>query len=88
MLLEGDGRSPAHVKLIPIDTTLASSVEADVNSAAFNVKTMEAQNLRVTRVSGTDISSAGSGESTPVRPTPTPTASPRDGASDWFRPKQ
>ncbi len=83
MLLEGDGRTAARVKLIPADT---SQLEFDVISAAFNVKTLATQEFRLTRASGTAPSaSPAQSSNTPTTPN---SSSPRSGVSDWLRPKQ
>lgn len=93
LVLEGDGRIPAHVRVLPADGQQQSAIEADVNSGAINVKTMATRDLRVTQISA---GSATSGSPEPVRPGPlgvpanrapveNDNTNPRQRMSDWYR---
>ncbi len=50
LVLEGDGRTPAHIRKDPIPNSREQPIDFDVISAAINVKTMVMQDVRITRV--------------------------------------
>ena len=50
LVLEGDGRTPAHVRKDPPPNGREQPVDLDVISAAINVKTMVMQDVRIKRI--------------------------------------
>ncbi len=95
LVLEGDGRTPAHIRKDPLPSSREQVLEADVNSAAINVKTMATQDVRITRVAieapGTSQPPSGLGpaptnSNTPIPQRDTKTPDPRSPA--WLRPRE
>jgi hypothetical protein len=94
LVLEGDGRTPAHVRKEPLPNSREQPVDLDVISAAINVKTMKMQDVRITRV-GIEANNT-SPQNNPLGNSllPQPSANPKnDPAKDprspaWLRPKQ
>ena len=95
LVLEGDGRTPAHVRKEPLPNSREQPVDLDVISAAINVKTMKMQDVRITRVgieannTSTQINPLGNS------PLPQPSSNPKVDSSakdprspSWLRPKQ
>ncbi len=98
LVLEGDGRTPAHIRKEVAPNSREQNLEADVISAAINVKTMATQDVRITRV-GIELpsvqppSAAIPGASQPLNPqsaqsTQTPSSSTDPRSPAWLRPKQ
>lgn len=95
LVLEGDGRTPAHVRKDPLPNGREQPVDLDVISAAINVKTMKMQDVRITRVgieprNTTSPNNQSQNGPLPKSPTNTkPDASVNDPRSPaWLRPKQ
>jgi hypothetical protein len=96
LVLEGDGRSSAHIRKDPLPNSREQAFEADVISAAINVKTMATQEVRITRVGMEAPRSASPNNSgNSLRPLPgaspansNPSSSATDPRSPaWLRPK-
>jgi hypothetical protein len=94
LVLEGDGRTPAHIRKDPLPNSRERVFDADVISAAINVKTMATQEVRITRVGiEAPAQSTPLGNNGPL-PAATPANSkPNASANDprspaWLRPKQ
>lgn len=81
LMIEGDGRIPAHIRREVAPNSREQNFEADVISAAINVKTMAAQDVRITRV-GIEIPKtqalpiAPEGASQPLNPNSNPNSAP------------
>lgn len=100
LVLEGDGRIPAHIRKEVAPNSREQNLEADVISAAINVKTMATQDVRITRVgieaptsqilggsSGMQpVTPGGQGASQPLKSPASNIPDPRNPA--WLRPKQ
>ncbi len=89
LVLEGDGRTAAHIRREVAPNSREQNFEADVISAAINVKTMAAQDVRITRVGievpkAPPIANGPAGASQPLNSNPSPSAiDPRSPA--WLR---
>jgi hypothetical protein len=88
LLLEGDGRSPANVKIVPPDTSREPILHTSVISAKINVKTMATSDMRITggKAEFPNRKSPATANSQPQpldnnRPS---TTNPRD-VNKWFR---
>lgn len=84
LVLEGDGRTPAHIRKDPLPNSREQPIEADVISAAINVKTMATQELRSTgiRFDGSKAQAPSNSSNTQ----PNTLKDPRK--AEWLRPKQ
>lgn len=95
LVLEGDGRTSAHIRKDPLPNSREQAFEADVISAAINVKTMATQEVRIKRVG---IEAAPTQNSTlgingPLPGAPAANSKPGSSSNDprspaWLRPKQ
>jgi hypothetical protein len=97
LVLEGDGRTPAHIRKDPLPNSREQAFDADVISAAINVKTMATQEVRITRVgveaSRNSIQNNPLNNFGPLPNTPSANSKPAPSANDprspaWLGPKR
>ncbi|MDX1929969.1 MAG: hypothetical protein SFV81_25810 [Pirellulaceae bacterium] len=95
LVLEGDGRTPAHVRKEPLPNSREQPVDLDVISAAINVKTMKMQDVRITRIGIEAANPSPTNNPLGNGPLPKPASNPKadSPANDprspaWLRPKQ
>jgi hypothetical protein len=85
LLLEGDGRLPAELRVTPDSTSAVSSFIGKVKHASFDTATMRPIEFELAE--GTQaIPRAAAGTPPPAAPpAASPPALPRNGVSDWFK---
>jgi len=95
LVLEGDGRTPAHVRKDPLPNSREQPIDLDVISAAINVKTMKMQDVRITRVGIEARNTPAQNNPSGNGPLPKPSANSKPDASAqdprspaWLRPQQ
>ncbi len=93
LVLEGDGRTPAHVRKDPLPNSREQPIDLDVISAAINVKTMKMQDVRITRVGIEPRNAASQNNPLGIGRLPPATTKPASPAKDprkpdWLGPKQ
>jgi hypothetical protein len=97
LVLEGDGRTPAHVRKDPRPDSREQPIDLDVISAAINVKTMVTQDVRFKRVGiearNTPTQNNSTNNSGPLPKTRSGTSKPDSALIDprkpaWLGPKQ